>query len=304
MDALTDFAPVAGGDASDAMRDGLRSVLAELARMAIDGGVRFGPLEELLKEAMVQAAMRATAQTGSTDSPSVSLLSAMTGIHRKEVKRLAQSEERSPRRAEQSPASEVFTRWRTHPDWRGADGKPLVLPRRAGRADVRCFDRLAREVTSDVYPKTLLDELLRLGLVDLDPRTERVSLARSSFVPTGDIRAVIALASANVADHVAAMRSNLVAIERSEQPPFLEQALFADGMGPVSSRDACELAIREWQQVLGSLAPRLQDLEDGDRAAGLPATHRFRVGMFCYAEPLALDEGGGGDGAQTRSAGQ
>jgi hypothetical protein len=221
MDALTDLTPVAGGDVSDAMRDGLRSVLTELARMAIDGGIRFGPLEELLKEAMVQAAMRATAQTGSSDAPSVSLLSAMTGIHRKEVKRLAQSEERSPRRAEQSPASELFTRWRTHPDWRGADGHPLVLPRRSGRPDVRCFDTLAREVTSDVYPKTLLDELLRLGLVDLDPRTERVSLARSSFVPTGDIGAVIQLAAANVADHVAAMRSNLVAIERSQQPPFL-----------------------------------------------------------------------------------
>lgn len=289
MNAPTELASLDAGPASDSMREGLRSVMSELARMAIDGGVRFGALEELMKEAMVAAATRAIAESGSLDDPSVSRLSAMTGIHRKEVKRLAGDGDPSPRRAERSPASEVFTRWCTHPDWQAPDGTPLVLPRRSDRADVRCFDKLTREVTSDVYPKTLLDELLRLGLVTLDPLSDRVSLARTAFVPSGDIAQVVEISSANVADHVAAVRTNLAAITRNETPPFVEQAVFADGLGPSSTRVACDIAVGEWNRLMASLVPRLQALEDGDRATGTPPTHRFRVGLFCFAEPLATD---------------
>jgi hypothetical protein len=42
-----------------------------------------------------------------------------------------------------------------------------------------------------------------------------------------------------------------------------------------------------WSTLLSALAPELQRLEDEDRAAGRPADHRVRIGLYCYAEPVS-----------------
>jgi hypothetical protein len=287
--------PASAGGASAAAVDALLTVLRPLARVAVDHGVRFSQFEELVKRAMVEAAMSATASQPGAPAVPISRLSVVTGIHRKEVKRLAEATDLAAVRAEQTPASELFTRWVTDPAWLDEGGRPRVLPRRA--ADDRpSFERLSRAVTTDVHPRTLLDELQRLDLVAIDERTDEIALRRDAFVPAGQVADLLAFLGGNVGDHLAAARENIAAALRTppggaaSPAPFVEQALFGDGLSAQTVAEAGERARAYWGELLRNLAPALQRMEDDDRASGRPVDHRLRIGLYCYSEPLSTPE--------------
>lgn len=287
-------APAAGAGAAPGTTpspalDALLAVLRPLARLAVDHGVQFGQLEELVKRAMVEAAIQATAGEGGRDAAPVSRLSVITGIHRKEVKRLAEARGLDAVRAESTPAAQLFTRWMTDAQWRGADGRPRALPRRGAPGAPPGFEELARSVTTDVHPRTLLDELLRLELAWLDPATDMVRLRGDAFVPADRLESLLAFLGANVGDHLSAARANVAARLRADgapapRSPFVEQSLFADALSAESAALAGDSARSFWSTLLAALAPELQRLEDADRAAGRPADHRVRIGLYCYAD--------------------
>ncbi|MEI7446564.1 MAG: DUF6502 family protein [Burkholderiales bacterium] len=298
--------PIAPGDASEATLDALFAVLCELSRLSMDGGVLYGQLDDLLKRALIFAALRAAREHGGDTPVPFSRLSVMTGIHRKEVKRVAESLAGAPVRRHRAPAAEVFTRWVTDPAWQDPSGRPLVLPRRIDRADVLSFEKLARAVTTDVHPKTLLDELLRLRLVVHDTTHDTVALRADAFVPVGEVDRLFELAGGALADHVAAVRVNLSTLAGTgggddAMAPFLEQSLFADALSDPSARESAQRAAAFWRELLRTMAPALQRLEDGDREAGRPATHRIRIGMYCYAEALESPTAVAGDASEGRS---
>ncbi|MFM1988598.1 MAG: hypothetical protein RJA99_1555 [Pseudomonadota bacterium] len=291
MDAHT--GPDAGihGSERSAALDALLVVLLELVRFAMDQGVRIGQFEELVKRAMVLAALRTAGTASGGEQVSVSRLSVMTGIHRKEVKRLLESVGEDRVRFRPSPISQLFLRWANDPSWQDPAGRPLVLPRRIDRGDVRSFEKLARSVTTDVHPTTLLDELLRLGLVAHDPTHDTVSLSAFERLPADELHRLLEFAAVSIADHVAAVRENIAALQRHGRyapgvAPFLEQWVYADELSAESARDAKLRATEHWRDVVRQLLPTLGSLETADRAAGRPATHRLRMGVYCYIEPL------------------
>jgi hypothetical protein len=285
--------PVAAGGASSAAIDALLAVLRPLARVAVDHGIQFNQLEELLKRTMVEAAMVAVGD-GSASSPAVSRLSVISGIHRKEVKRLVEATDLTDVCSEQTPATELYARWVSEPTWLDAEGQPRALPRRLADDGAVSFESLARSVTTDVHPRTLLDEMLRLGLVRIDEETDTVRLSEG-MVPAGQIETLLRFAGASVSDHLAAVRENLLAGHRvaagneNVRPPFVEQSVFADELSAESVEVAGARARALWQRVMKTLIPELQRLEDADRAARRPASHRVRIGLYCYAAPAARD---------------
>ncbi len=286
-----DPVPVAAGGSAPAAIDALLAVLRPLARLAVDHGVQFGQLEELLKRAMVEAALHATVGEDGRSAPAISRLSVISGIHRKEVKRLLEASDLATVHAERTPTAELFTRWMTDRAWQDEAGRPLRLPRRAPDGGPS-FESLARSVTTDVHPRTLLDELLRVDLAAFDESTDTVVLRADAFVPTGRIEALLAFLAANVGDHLAAARANVSAAlataggDPPPRAPFVEQALYADALSRGSADAAAEQARAHWARLLRALAPELQRLEDEDRAAGRTTDHRVRIGLYCYAEPM------------------
>lgn len=292
--ALTDG--VAAGAVTPAALEAILAVLRPLARLAINQGVQFGQLEELVKRSLVEAALNAVREAGDP-TPPVSRLSVVTGIHRKEVKRLLEASEQATPMAELTPVAELFTRWMTDPVWQTPDGQPRTLRRRAMPDDIdgHHFETLARSVTTDVHPRTLLDELARLALIEEDAGGDSVRLKVDSFVPAGHLAGMLGFLGANVGDHLAAacanvavsLRASLNPSDAPSRPPFVEQALFADGLSEQSVAAAIEDTRSQWAVLLQTMAPMLQSLEDGDRSAGRSADRRIRIGLYCYAEPTA-----------------
>ncbi len=217
-------------------------LMAPVALWLLRHGVSYPAFADMLKAVFLHAARDELER--SKVSPTQSALSMLSGVHRKDVRAYALA----PATAQPQPrpplSSQVLTRWLTDARYRAADGTPHALPRAGTR---RSFESLCRELSNDVHPRTVLDELLRLGLVALDG--ERVVALATSFVPSSSLAEMTALFSANASDHIAAAVSNLT----MNAPKYLEQSVYADGLTPASierlhlaAREAWGHAFRRW----------------------------------------------------------
>ena len=245
----------------DALHSALRAVLGPLARLAVARGITHATLDELLKQALVVAADNSHA-----DLPPhrrVSRITTATGIHRREVSRLITDLREGAAAAAppaRSHASELFTHWRSDPAYGDRRGSPAELPRQGAAPS---FESLAQSVTRDVHPRSLLDELVRLGLAAHDAQRDSVRLLREAFVPQGDAGRMAAVLGRNVGSHLDSAVDNLLLDDRQH----LEQAVFADGLSPASVAEFRQLASEQWQVVLGRLVPALKALVARDDAA-------------------------------------
>jgi hypothetical protein len=272
-----------------ALREALSGLLESLARLAVARGLPYATVEDWLKRAFVHAADQA--HPGLPAHRKVSRISTTTGINRREVTRLTQDRlQVAPTR--RSLASEVFSHWRTQPPYRARNGQPKVLPR---HGPAPSFESLAQTVTRDVHPRSLLDELGRLGLAHWDRESDSVSLTRELFVPHGDPRRKLAFLGDNVGDHLRAAVDNVLGAERTH----FEQAVFADGLSVDSLESVRPLVRAQWQDLLAALVPALQERVAKDAALRPPPQGRLRVGLYSWQEPQASAAPNAVNGAQS-----
>jgi hypothetical protein len=256
-----------------ALVDALASVLEPLARLAVARGLPFSALEELAKAAFVRAAHKAHPDL--PEHRRVSRISTTTGLSRREVTRIVQAPERpAPRR---SLASDVFARWMSAAEWRDRQGRPRTLPRQGEQGS---FEALAHAVTRDVHPRSLLEELVRLGLAQWDTEADQVSLALDAFVPRGDAARMLRFLGENAGDHLGGAVDNVL----GDGSQHFEQAVFADGLSETSMSAFRALVKTQWQSLRQAMVPALQALIDADRAAGRAQDQRVRVGLYTYQQ--------------------
>lgn len=285
--------PVAAPLPADALLDALDRLLGPLARLALARGLTSAQLEEALRLALVRAADQQNAEL--LPHRRVSRISTATGLHRREVTRLVQQlrdGENRPAAPRRSPAAELFAQWCTDPRFCDRRGRPRVLPRQGTSARRPSFEMLAQSVTRDVHPRSLLDELLRLGLATLDDTRDTVALTAEAFVPRGDESRMLQFLGANVGDHLSAAVDNVLADGRRH----LEQAVFADGMSEPSIASVRTLIARHWKRLHDELVPVLKRHVAQD--AGAPgAQRRLRVGLYSFDEALPKGDDTPGDAA-------
>jgi hypothetical protein len=250
----------------------LARVLRPLARLLIAGGVPIQAASESLKRAYVEAAHRHFGEETGTDSR----LSLLTGINRKEVRRLTTpvADEWGPESVT-SFASAVYTAWTVREEWRGPDGQPRVLPKRGDGS----FDVLVKGVTRDLRPASVLAELVRLGYAEVG-EDDTVRAAGADFLSQREFADRLGPLAENLQDHADAAVSNVLAAS----PPFLERTLFADELSEESAQALQEEARTQWKRVHDELIIRADALEAEDRRLGRQARSRIRVGVYVYAE--------------------
>ena len=256
----------------------MRSILRPLARVAVARALPLSGLVQVLKAVLVEAAATELAARG--EKPTQSRLSVLTGVHRRDVRMLMGANPRDGHPHEPVSRTEtVIGRWLGDRRYRDPQGRPLPLPR-FGPAP--SFEALAEAVSKDVRPRTILDELKRLGCVRHDEDADVVHLDVAAFIPTADETAMLAMFEANLADHANAAAGNL-----RGQGPFLERAVYYTHV-PTEAVDALERQARVASRVLlealnadALAAQRQADAADGARL------ERFRFGVFFYREAMA-----------------
>lgn len=243
-------------------------VMQPLARLLIRSGVTYPAFAGALKRVFLDAARAELAAKGMPQTDSAVTL--LCGVHRRDVRLLSRQEAVAGSAIDEplGLAAQVVWRWvAEHPR---AQRKPL--PRSE-------FDALVAAISSDVRPRAMLDELVRLGVAR--ESEGGVELVAEGFAPRQGFEETAALVAANLRDHADACAANLLG-----QSNFLEQAMFVDGLSPDSALQLERAAMRAWQQSLEQVMPEAQQRYDAD--AGRPpdqARHRARFGVYFYSHP-------------------
>ncbi|MFD1624498.1 DUF6502 family protein [Azospirillum griseum] len=272
----------------------VRRVLVPLVRTLIGFGISWPMLSGLVKAVYVEVAERDFGLPGKPMSDS--RITLLTGVHRKDVSQLRTATPTAEAVAATAPSlgAQVLGLWLGHDDYRDADGSPRPLPRASGAAGDVSFESLVTGVSKDIRPRVLLDELLHAGLVR-ERADGLLELLVAAHVPRGDIDKLSYYYGRNLADHLAAAGHNLA----GGGPPFLERAMFHDGL----TADSVSTLRREMEEVgmamlihLNRLATDLAARDEGQDAA----IHRFTAGLYSFSaddgarpvEPEAATDGG------------
>lgn len=262
---------------SEVLSHAFKRVLRPFVRLLIARGVSFQSASEWLKQAYVEAGVRHFPES----AHSASRLSLLTGLNRKEIKRLTNDNKTAPR-AIISFAAAVYQAWRLQRRWRvrsgPLQGQPKLLPRHGDGS----FDELVRSVTQDHRPAALFDELVRLGYIKLNA-DDTVALVTGSFLSRQTFTDRLTPLVENLQDHCDAAVTNVL----QDDPVFLERSLFADELSDASAQTLQQRAREHWQNIHDVLIEEANQLEAAD-AAQRPSTQaqtRIRIGMYVYIEP-------------------
>lgn len=259
----------------DATLAALAALLKPLAQLALAQGVAVPAVEQLLRRAFVDVSRQSLIEVGLPEHRLVSRISTSTGLTRREVVRLSELSPQALTAPGGSLAAEVFTRWVSDRSLRAANGALAPLKR---HGDAPSFEALARSVTQDVHPRSLLEELCRLELADVDEGGELVRLRRDAFVPDQDKQQMLGFLADNVGDHFQGVVDNVT----GRGPRHFDQAVFADELSAESVTVAHEFVARQWQRLLSDAVSLLERRIEEDKQAGRPQDQRVRIGLYSY----------------------
>ena len=190
-----------------------------LVRLLIEKGITFPQFRDLMKDLYVEVAN----QQFSLDNkkPSDSRIFVLTGVHRKDIKRLReQSESTSPIvTSSASLSGELVARWTSMPEYLDKRGKPAPLLK-TKKENQPSFDQLVSSVSKDVRPKVILDEWLRLNVIRL--KDDYIVLNQSAFVTNKEFTEMAYYLGHNVHDHMASCVNNIL----SDSEPMLERSVY------------------------------------------------------------------------------
>ncbi|MBE9605119.1 hypothetical protein IAI18_09600 [Acetobacteraceae bacterium H6797] len=255
----------------------LARLLRPLLRLLIKGGLTYPVFADLVRGLYVEQAAQLLPEPGARTDSRLSLL---TGVHRKEIRRLRESAGEAP---EIPPvvtlSSQIIARWLGKPAYTDAAGGPLPLPRAAADG-APSFEQLVATVTTDLRPRTVLDDWLSQGIVSLDAE-ERVVLNAQAFLPRQGSDEQLYYFTRNLHDHMAAATANLA----SEVPPFLDRAVHYDRLSPTVAARMEEIGRAAAQRMLVEINREVLALleAEGEAPPGTP-TRRVNLGVYLYAE--------------------
>ena len=257
----------------------LRRILRPLVRLLLTHGVTYPLITDIVKSTYVDVARREFRLSGKRQTDS--RISLLTGVHRKDVKRLIEEGERGdPAPTGVSLGASLVARWLGDPELSDEQGRPLPLPRLASDGGRVSFEGLVESVSKDIRSRVILDEWLRVGVVQLD-RRDRVVLNPNALAPTRDFGEKLQFLEANVHDHLAAAVHNL----SGGTPPMLERSVFYDQLSSGSVEELRVLAGELAMQAIQALNRRAIELEREDLQQGRAADRRINFGAYFYHGP-------------------
>ena len=229
---------------------------------------------EIMKAAMVETATR----DFSIDEgpPTDSRVNLLTGVHRKDVKRLRADQPTAPKRSFDSLCAAVIGQWLGDPDFLTEAGEPNDLARgEAGEAGA--FDTLVKRVSVDVPVATVLQELSRLGLVEIGA-DGAIRLVSEAYLAKPGTLAALEAFEKNLAAHLDAATRNLIT---ADAPPFMERGVHYNRLSEQSVRELQEMASRIAGEALlainkAALARQTRDAEKPENS------RRFSFGVYLH----------------------
>ena len=255
-----------------------------LVRVLLRNGVSYRTFADFAKWVYVDVATKEFGIEGRKQS--TSRVSVITGLSRKEVKRVRElprpddtaSVERYNR------AARVIAAWRRESNFQDAEGNaaPLLL-----EGTGATFSELVKRFSGDVPVRAILDELIRIGAVE---RLEdgRVSLIVRAYVPESSEADKLHILGTDVGFLISTIDHNLQA---DPMGPLFQRKVAYDNLPDEALPEFRELSAKRAQALLEKLDRWLAQ-RDRDVTPTVKGTGRNRAGLgiYYFEEPYTEEE--------------
>jgi hypothetical protein len=257
-------------------------ILRPLIHILIRNGISYGTFADLAKWLFVDVANREFAIEGRKQT--ISRVSVITGLNRKEVKRVAELPVVDDRASSEryNRAARVIAGWRRDNAFRGKRGAPVNLPKDGPGAT---FQTLVKKYSGDMPFRAVLDELIRVGAVVLLD-DGRVHLLARAYLPAGDATMKIHILGTDVAQLITSIQHNL---EPDERGPFYQRKVMYDNL-PDDTLPAFRKLSTESAQTLLEKFDTWLSKRDRDTGSGEIGTGRNIAGLGIYYFEESYDE--------------
>ena len=228
-----------------ALSGAVMCLMRPLVRILLRNGIAYGTLAELVRKVYVDVAFDDFAPQGRKQT--VSRVSALTGLTRKEVKRLheLQSPCDSASQERFNRGIRVISGWVNDRRFLDARGKPADLPVEGKRGS---FAALVKDYSGDIPTRAMLAMLEEVGSIRVV--NGRVRLVRRAFVPGTTSIDKIRILGADVGELITTIDHNLVA---EPEDLMFQRKVAYDNIDPEALQKLRKLSFSKAQALLEQL---------------------------------------------------
>lgn len=223
----------------------VRKLMRPLVRILLRNGIAYGALVDAIRKCYVDVAFEDFSPQGKKQT--VSRVSALTGLTRKEVKRLHELADTDYEASQEryNRALRVISGWMNDRQFLDANGKPALLPL---EGEKKSFELLVREYSGDIPTRAMLAMLEEAGSVK--SAQGKVRLIRRAYVPGRDDKDKIRILGTDVCELISTIDHNLTA--EPENLLFQRKVSYED-INPDSLSGLKKLSFNKAQSLLEQL---------------------------------------------------
>jgi len=183
----------------------IHTLLRPLVRILLRNGIAYGSFADLAKKTYVDVAFEDFAPEGKKQT--VARVSALTGLTRKETKRLHEMQHSDPDLSQQryNRAIPVISGWLNDAECHDAGGHPVSLPVDGARGS---FAALVKKYSGDMTTQSMLAVLSAASSVARED--DRVRLVQHAYVPGKDPADKLHILGTDTGELIATIDHNLV----------------------------------------------------------------------------------------------
>ena len=213
-----------------------------------------------------------------------SRIAALTGINRKEVSRVkklpaGELEEVTRKR---NRSARVLSAWLRDERYLDAKGDPLPL----NMGGTGSFSELVKNYSGDIPVRTIVDELKRLGMIEIGESDRKVRLNSKGYVPQGGADEYLEILGVDTEELISTILFNMQS--SGDYKLYQRKTLFrnvpTEYLAPFRS-----LSARMSNNLLQELDRWLAD-HDRDTSPDILGTGRAKVGLGVYQIESILEE--------------
>jgi len=260
---------------TNALLPAIQWLLKPVVKLCIEKGISYTQLRELLKQLYVDVADEEFTLQDKRSSDSRIFL--LTGVHRKDVRRLRnQSKQTTEAFKTTTLGGELVAHWLGMDEFINKQGQPRSLLQRSS-GDEPGFDALLASVSKDIRPRVVLDEWLRLGIISLTD-DDKLQLNQDAFVPQQGFAEKTWYLGRNIHDHIAACSHNLL---HPHDKAMLERSVYYTSLSLPSIEQLRDAASQQANTLLKSLNQQALAFQQTDKN-NPQACYRMRFGTYWF----------------------
>ncbi len=251
-------------------------MLKPLVKLLMLHHITYTGLLALLKQSFVEVAATEAEFHLEQKKQTDSRISLLTGVHRKEVKRIreALSTPQSEHELTASLSAQIMSKWLGHPDYIDALGQPKPLHKQ--HSSELSFEQLVFSLSKDKHPRSVLDDWLKQNLVYIDEQ-QMIHLQQNGYTAQDNIEEKLFFAGKNISQHLAAVTHNLT----TNNSPRFERAIYYHQLSAESVAIIEQLAQKEMLKALTTINQKAAELQNQDAKKNSESSkHAIHLGAY------------------------